>query len=92
MTTKPPAEINYSDPEQLVKKIYTAIDELENVIPLPNDRNRLSFCLNMYFTNEIETILNAIYQAQPRSSVVKYDELEKMVVKKFEEKNIVKGS
>jgi len=90
MTTKPPAEINYSEPEKLVRKIYTAIDELENIIPLPNDRNRLSFCINMYFNNEIETVLNAIYQAQPRSSTVKYDELEKMVVKKFKDKGIVK--
>ena len=90
MTTKPPADISYSDPEKLVKRIYTAIDELESIIPVPNDRNRLSFCLNMYFTNETDSILNAIIQAQPRSSTVNYNELEKMVLKKFEEKGIVK--
>jgi hypothetical protein len=90
MTTKPPAEINYSDPEKQIKKIYDAIDELNSIIPVPNDRNRLSFCLNMYFSNETESILNAIIQAQPRSSTVGYAELETIVVKKFEEKGIVK--
>jgi predicted transcriptional regulator YheO len=90
MTTKPPAEINYSDPEKLIKKIYNAIDELADFIPLPNDRNRVSFCINMYFNNETETILNAIMQAQPRSSKVDFGELEKIIVKKFEEKGITK--
>jgi hypothetical protein len=90
MTTKPPAEINYFDAENLTKKLYIAIDEFEDIIPIPNDRNRLSFCLNMYLKNEIESILNAIEQAKPRSSTIDYSELEKLIVKKFEEKGIEK--
>lgn len=90
MTTKPPAEINYFDVETSIKKLYSAIDELEEIIPVPNDRNRLSFCLNMYFNNESDSILNSVIQAQPRSSTVDYSELEKIIVKKFEEKNITK--
>jgi hypothetical protein len=90
MTTKPPAEINYADAEKQIKKLYSAIDELEDIISVSNDRNRLSFCLNMYFSNETDSILNAIIQAQPRSSTVNYNELEKLVLKKLEEKGIVK--
>jgi hypothetical protein len=92
MTTKPPAEVKYFDVEASIKKLYSSIDELEDFLPVPNDRNRLSFCLNMYLNNETETIYNAIVQAQPRSSTVNYNELEKLVLKKFEEKGIVKTS
>jgi hypothetical protein len=90
MTTKPPAEVNYFDAEQEIKKLYSAIDELETVVTVPNDRNRLSFCLNMFMNKETDTIYNAILQAQPRSSTVNYNELEKMVLKKLEEKGIIK--
>ncbi|MCX6166022.1 MAG: hypothetical protein NTU73_14370 [Ignavibacteriae bacterium] len=90
MTTKSPAEINYFDAETSIKKLYGAIDELEEIIPVPNDRNRLSFCLNMYMNNESDSILNAVIQAQPRSSTVNYPELEKIIIKKFEEKSITK--
>lgn len=92
MTTKPPAEINYSDPENFVKKIYNAIEELADIIPVPNDRNRLSFCLNMYFNNESDSVLSSIIQAQPRSATVMYAELEKLIEAKFKEKGIVKKS
>lgn len=92
MTTKTPAEVKYFDAEASIKKLYSSIDELENIVPVSNDRNRLSFCLNMYLNNETETVLNAIIQAQPRSSTVNYNELEKLVLKKFEEKGIVKTS
>ena len=91
MTTKSPAEIKYFDVEAEIKKLYTAIDELEEIIPVPNDRNRLSFCINMYLNNETDSVFNAIFQAQPRSSKVDYKELEKMVVKKLEEKGLTKN-
>jgi hypothetical protein len=90
MTTKSPAEVNYFDVETSIKKLYSAIDELEEFIPVPNERNRLSFCLNMFMNNESDSILNSIIQAQPRSSTVNYPELEKIIVKKFEEKGITK--
>lgn len=91
MATKPPAEVNYFGNETLIKKLYEAIDELEATIPLPNDRNRLSFCLNMYIKGETDSIFNAISQAQPRSSSIKYAELEKMILEKFKEKGITKN-
>jgi hypothetical protein len=92
MTTKPPAEVNVFDPDIAIKKLYNAIDELEDVITVPNDRNRLSFCLNLYLNNETDSVLNAIYQAQPRSTTVNYKELEEMVVKKLKEKEITKNA
>ena len=92
MTTKSPAEVHLFDAEASIKKLYSAIDELEEFIPVPNDRNRLSFCLNMFMNNESDSILSSVIQAQPRSSTVNYNELEKLILKKFEEKGIVKTS
>jgi len=88
MTTKPPAEVNLFDADEAIKKLYTAIDELGNIITVPNDRNRLSFCLNLYLNNETDSVLNAIIQAQPRSSTVSYTELEKLVDQKLQEKGL----
>jgi len=88
MTTKAPAEINYSDSESQIKKLYTAIDELKNIITIDNERNRLSFCLNLFFTKEIASIYDAILQAKPKSSTVDFKKLEQLVVEKFKEKGI----
>lgn len=92
MTTKPPAEVNLFDADADIKKLYSAIDELDEFIPVPNDRNRLSFCVNMYLNNETESVLNAIIQAQPRSTSLSFAELEKHVVKKLEEKGLSKNA
>ncbi len=87
MTTKAPAEVNFADPESRIKKLYSAIDELKETIPVDNDRNRLSFCLNMYFEKEIDSVYDAIMQAKPASSV-DFKALEELVVKKFKERGI----
>ena len=88
MTTKAPAEVERADEKSQIKKIYAAIEELNDVIPVINDRNRLSFNLNLYMNKEIDTIANAILQANPISSSVDYPELEKMIIEKFESKEI----
>ena len=87
MTTKAPAEVNLADPESRIKKLYSAIDELKDTIPVDNDRNRLSFTLNMFLNNEINSIYDAIVQAKPASSV-DFKALEDLVTKKLKEKGI----
>lgn len=91
MTTKPPSEINFASEDSLVKKIYTAIDKLKEIIPVDNDRNRLSFCLNMYMDNQIEDFMDAIDQADPRSSKMDYPELGKEISRLFKESGIEKS-
>ena len=88
MTTKPPAEIKITDDNDVTKKIYTAIDELNELIPVENDRNRLSFCLSMLHDDMIGSLLNAIEQADPRSCIVNYLELEKKIREVLKEKDI----
>ena len=89
MTTKPPAEIKIFSEDNLAKQIYTTIDELEEIIPIENDRNRLSFCLTMLKDKKIGSLLNAIEQANPKSSSINYIELEQKIRKMFDEKNIL---
>lgn len=88
MTTKQPAGINYSEDDAPIKKLYNGIDELKDIIPFDNDRNRLSFCLNLFLNKEIASVQEAIHQAQPRSSTVDFGVLEEMVTKKLKEKGL----
>lgn len=88
MTTKPPAEIKITEDSDITKKIYTAINELKEIIPIENDRNRLSYCLSMLHEDMIGSMLNAIEQADPRSCMVNYLELEKRIREVFQEKDI----
>ena len=87
MTTKPPAEIKIFGEDNPAKQIYTTIDELKEIIPIENDRNRLSYCLTMLKDKKIGSLLNAIEQANPRSSSVNYIELEQKIRNMFDEKN-----
>ncbi|TRZ51157.1 hypothetical protein D4R99_04780 [bacterium] len=89
MTTKPPAEVKPADENSLIKKIYTIIDEFKEFIPVDNDRNRLSFTLNLFFSKEIDSVENAIIQAQPRSSTLMYTELTKKITERFKEKGLL---
>ena len=88
MTTKAPAEVNYFDDSVKIKKLYSAIDELKDVIIEYNDRNRLSFCINLYFEKEIGSLYDAIVQAKPNSSIYNFKVLEELVTKKLKEKGI----
>lgn len=88
MTTKAPAEVNYFDEAARIKKLYSAIDELKETVPEDNDRNRLSFCLNLYLDKEISSVYDAIVQAKPNSSVVDFKVLGELVTKKLNEKGI----
>ena len=83
MTTKAPAGVNLRDDNDPLKKLYKAVEELSDIIPVHNERNRLSFNLNLFFYKETGTLLEAIEQASPRSSTVSWAELEKLLKEKF---------
>ncbi len=88
MTTKQPAGVDFAGDDAPIKKLYSGIDELSDVIPVDNDRNRLSFCLNLYLNKEVASIHDAIQQAQPNSATVDIKVLEEMVSKKLKEKGL----
>ncbi len=92
MTTKPPAQVKLADENNLTKRIYSAVEELKDYIEIENDRYRLSFCLDLYFKDEIESIMEAIIQANPRSSKVDYPVLEAKIKDIFKSKGLNKES
>lgn len=52
MTTLTPAGIREFPEDSLEKKIYSMVDSLDQYLPVPNDRNRLSYCLFKYIKGE----------------------------------------
>jgi translation elongation factor EF-1beta len=88
MTTKPPAKVKPDDPDSPVKKIYSMVDEFADVIPVPNDRNRLAFCIHRYYQGITGSIHEAVMAARPESCTIELDELEQQLEKKYNDLNI----
>lgn len=68
MTTLPPPKVKKTDEDSIESKIYTMVDNYKEYIPIPNDRNRLSFCLVKFLNGEgdapIITLKNAKINVQ----------------------------
>jgi hypothetical protein len=48
MSTKPAPAVKQFSEDTIEKKVYNLVDSLEEYIPIPNDRYRLSFGLYKY--------------------------------------------
>jgi hypothetical protein len=83
MTTKPPAKVKPEDPDSPVKKIYAMVEDFEAQIPIPNDRNRLAFCINRYYQGITGSIHEAVIAARPDSCTIPFEELEKQLEEKY---------
>ena len=90
MTTKPPASVKEADPNSPLKKIYTMVEDFKEIIPVTNERYRLAFCLNKYYSGEANSIREIIVSANPESCTVDYHELEKLVTEKYNKLNLTK--
>lgn len=91
MTTKPPPKVKEENSSSTVKKIYSVVDSLEDVIPVMNDRYRLGFCLNRYFEGLADSIYEAIQSAKPWSYKIDLKELNKIITEKFKELDLLKN-
>lgn len=85
MTTKPPAKVKEEDKSSPVKKIYSIVDGLVDIIPVMDDRYRLGFCLNRYYEGLAGSIIEAIQSAKPWSCKIELNELEKIITEKYKE-------
>jgi hypothetical protein len=83
MTTKTPAKVKEEDPSSPVKIIYSMVDELKDIIPVMNDRYRLSFCIHKYYNGEANSIHEAVLSSNPASCKIDMKELEKMLIEKY---------
>ena len=52
MTTLPPPKVKKSPEDSLESKVYAMIENYKQYIPIPADRNRLSYCLLKYLNGE----------------------------------------
>jgi len=70
------------------KQVYTIVDEFKDNIPVPNDRNRLAFCLYKYVNGEgdapeilVETTKIKIKGISEKELAIKLNEKVSMVKK-----------
>lgn len=52
MTTLPPPRVKEFSADSVEKKVYNVVESFAQYIPLPNDRNRLGYCLYKYLKGE----------------------------------------
>jgi hypothetical protein len=52
MSTLPPPKVKKSPEDSLDSKVYAIVENYKEYIPLPNDRNRLGYCLYKYLKGE----------------------------------------
>ena len=52
MTTLPPPKVKQSPEDSIESKVYAMVETFKENIPVPNDRNRLSYCLLKYLNGE----------------------------------------
>lgn len=52
MTTLPPPKVKKAPEDSIESKIYSMVENYKEYIPIPNDRNRLSFCLVKFVNGE----------------------------------------
>lgn len=90
MTTKPPPKVKEEDSSSVIKKIYSIVNGLQDVIPVMNDRYRLGFCLNRYYDGLAGSIYEAIQSAKPWSCKIDLKELDKIITGKFKELNLLR--
>ena len=52
MTTLPPPKVKMASEDSLESKVYSMIENYKEYIPIPADRNRLSYCMFKYLNGE----------------------------------------
>jgi len=52
MATLPPPKVKKAPEDSLESKVYTTIENFKEYIPVPSDRNRLSYCMYKYLNGE----------------------------------------
>jgi hypothetical protein len=87
MTTKAPAKIKDADSSDPLKKIYTVVEELTDVIPITNDRYRLAFNLHKFYVGEAASIDEAVKTTKVDTSL-DLEDLIKRVEEKYKSLNL----
>jgi hypothetical protein len=84
MTTKAPASVKEANPDEPIKKIYGMVEEFKDVIPVTNERYRLAYNVNKFFSGESASIAEALSNANPESCTIERNKLLKQLTEKYE--------
>ena len=52
MATLPPPKVKKAPEDSLEAKVYSTVENFKEYIPVPSDRNRLSYCMYKYLNGE----------------------------------------
>lgn len=75
MTTLPPPKVNEFPADSLEKKVYGIVESFAEFMPIPNDRNRLGYCLLKYMNNEGDEPKVALQTAKIKVEGIDFAEL-----------------
>lgn len=87
MTTKAPAKVKEADASDPVKIIYNMVEELADILPIINDRNRLGFNIHKFYMGEANSIEEAVRTTKPETKIDMKD-LVKQVEEKYNKLNL----
>lgn len=85
MTTLPPPSVMPANPNSIEKKVYSLVDEFSQYIPIPNDRNRLSYSLVKYLQKEGDPVLISIKNCKLKLNDIDEKGLASLLEPKIEE-------
>lgn len=81
MTTLPPPSVNQFPADSVEKQVYGIVENLQEYLPIANDRNRLGFNLYKFVMGEGDEPKIMVKNAKVKIQGIEYDDL----VKKLED-------
>lgn len=77
MATLPPPKVKKAPEDSVESKVYSLVESLAEYVQIPNDRNRLAYCLFKYLNNEGDEPKITLKNAKINYSGISLDELAK---------------
>lgn len=77
MTTLPPPKVRKFPEDSVESRVYALVESLDKYIEIPNDRNRLAYCLYKYLNNEGDEPQITLKNAKINFSGISFEELAK---------------
>lgn len=75
MSTLPPPAVKKFGAETIERKVYDIVESLEAYLPIPNDRNRLGYCLYKYMTGQGDAPAVLVKTARVKITGISSEEL-----------------
>lgn len=77
MSTLPPPKVKKAPEDSVESKVYSLVESLAEYVQIPNDRNRLAYCLFKYLNDEGDEPKITLKNSKINYSGISLDELAK---------------